>query len=422
VNPERSAPRMRVDVMEGLDILPGPPGGEPDFGEKTLGRHVLFLGAVGTGKTNAIRHLVKALRAAAAQDDVFVFFDTKGDFRRAFGKTQLGDVVLGPGGTRSWNVFADLISDSGRADQVHEIASTIFSDAMDRAGQNAFFAYAARDVFGAVLLAMSRDSQARLSNAALRAQLEQPAAVLRALLIEHEDLAGTARFLDGQAAPSVLAFVQQTASAAFSGGFRQDGDFSVRGFIRAKAGRALFVEYDLAIGSRLLPVYRVLIDMAIKEALEIGRQELSQGPARGKVYFVLDEFALLPALSHLADGINFGRELGLRFIAGSQNVHQVLSSYGPDRGRSILSGFGTVAAFRLMDSASRDLVRQRLGTNRKHITVHAPVRNDRDQHEFVTGNVIEDWYLSELTTGRCVIVPCEGPPFWYAYRRADDAG
>jgi type IV secretory pathway TraG/TraD family ATPase VirD4 len=413
---------MQVDVLEGSDILPGPLGGEPDFGEKALARHVLFLGAVGTGKTNAIKHLVRALRAAATQDDVFVFFDTKGDFHRAFG--QDGDAVLGPGGDRIWNVFADLLEENpGRADQVHEIASTIFSDAMDRAGQNAFFAYAARDVFGAVLLAMSKEEGQKPSNGSLRKRLEEPAAVLRALLIEHEDLAGTARYLvEGKTAQDVLAFVQQTAGTALSGQFRKDGDFSVREFIRAKASRALFIEYDLAIGSRLLPVYRVLIDMAIKETLEIGRHELAQGSARGKVYFVLDEFALLPELSHLADGINFGRELGLRFIAGTQNVHQVLSSYGPDRGRSILSGFGTVVAFRSMDSASRDLVRQRLGTNRKHITVHAPVRTDRDQHEFVTGNVIEDWYLSQLTTGRCVIVPYEGLPFWYAYRRVGGPG
>jgi len=30
------------------------------------------------------------------------------------------------------------------------------------------------------------------------------------------------------------------------------------------------------------------------------------------VYFIFDEFALLPQLSHIADGINFGRSLGLK--------------------------------------------------------------------------------------------------------------
>jgi len=52
-------------------------------------------------------------------------------------------------------------------------------------------------------------------------------------------------------------------------------------------------------------------------------------PSRYFFYFVLDEFALLPRLSHIADGINFGRELGLRFLVATQNVNQVLVVRGP---------------------------------------------------------------------------------------------
>jgi type IV secretory pathway TraG/TraD family ATPase VirD4 len=180
--------------------------------------------------------------------------------------------------------------------------------------------------------------------------------------------------------------------------------------VRGKGGRALFVSYDLAIGARLLPVYRVLIDLAIKEALEIGRAGWP-----GHVYFVLDEFALLPALSHLGDGINFGRELGLRFVVGSQNVHQVLSSYGQDRGRSILSGFGTVVAFRLLDAASRDVVRQRYGANRKVVTMRGGAVDEPTQHSFVSGNVIEDWVFSQHGVGDCVVAPFSGAPFEYRF-------
>ena len=421
---------MRVTVLEGFDILPEPP--EPPRGmpvvpgmrgwiradDVVIEKHALFLGAIGCGKTNAIQHLVRTLRGTAGPDDVFVFFDTKGDFlaafRDAFG--QHGYAVLGPGGDKTWNVFADLIEDDNydRSDQVHEMASTIFSEATAHAGQHAFFASAARDIFAAVLLAMSREDK-RYSNADLRARLESSADDLRDLLESHPDLTGTARYLEQQAtAQSVLAFMQQTLGAAFSGEFRRPGAFSVREFIREKGKRALFVEYDIAIGARLLPVYRVLIDMAIKEALEIGRRG-----ARGRVFFVLDEFALLPALSHIGDGINFGRGLGLRFIAGCQNVSQVLFAYGPEAGRSILSGFGTIFAFRLMDGASRDLVRQRFGTNHKQITTVAAVRSDRDQHDIITGNVIEDWAMSRLKRGECVVAPPEGPPFRFEFLGAD---
>lgn len=384
--------------------------------EEGLARHVLFLGAVGSGKTTAIQHVADRLRRGRQPGDVFVFFDPKGDYRRAFAED--GDAAIGPGAGQVWNVFSELIEPDGaaRADYVHEIASTLFGDQIASSGQNRFFAYAARDVFAAVLLAMAGKQGAGYSNADLRRRLAEPAEDLAGFLAERDDPTGAARYLETPASSSVLAFLQQTAGSVFSGRFREEGDFSLRRFIRGKGGRALFIEYDLAVGARLLPVYRVLIEMAIKEALDLGRTALGNarpgaGHPTGRVFFVLDEFALLPALSHLGDGVNFGRQLGLRFIAGAQNVHQVFAAYGPDIGRSIVSGFGTVVAFRLLDAASREAVRQRFGANRKQVTFPAATRTDRDQHEIVAGNVIEDWDLSTLGLGQCLIAPHEGLPF-----------
>ena len=49
------------------------------------------------------------------------------------------------------------------------------------------------------------------------------------------------------------------------------------------------MEYDISVGETLTPVYRLLIDQALKEAL--GRSEKA-----GNVYFIADEFKLLPKL------------------------------------------------------------------------------------------------------------------------------
>ena len=58
----------------------------------------------------------------------------------------------------------------------------------------------------------------------------------------------------------------------------------MRRIIRQKGGRCVFVEYALGIGGVLTPIYRLLFDLAIKEALCRGRNE-------GSVYFIMDEFA-----------------------------------------------------------------------------------------------------------------------------------
>jgi len=41
-------------------------------------KHLCFIGGIGTGKSNAIFHVVRQLRQSLGQDDVMILFDTKG--------------------------------------------------------------------------------------------------------------------------------------------------------------------------------------------------------------------------------------------------------------------------------------------------------------------------------------------------------
>jgi type IV secretory pathway TraG/TraD family ATPase VirD4 len=430
----------RVTLLEGETVHPGQPARGPAgpghgpplglvqghteslyFDADLLSRHVLFLGGIGTGKTNAMMQLVSSLRREAGPDDVFVIFDTKGDFLADFYRP--GDAVLAsePGGMAGgviWNLFRDLLGPdpAGLRDEIYEIASTVFSEEMSRASNNYFFAAAARDIFAAVAEYLVYD-QPGSSNKDLRESLEKSPGEVLEMLLAQPELAGTARYLESdRTAESVFAFLQQTLNKSFSGVFRAAGEFSVRQFVRAKRARALFIEYDIARGSRLSPIYRILIDLTIKEALGLGRQQTP-----GSVFFVLDEFALLPELAHIAAAINFGRGLGLKFLAGTQNVSQVLHAYPGGTGETILSGFGTLFAFRLMDGVSRQLVRDRFGANRKQIRTFDAVRAQGVHQLVVEGNVIEDWMLSGLGRGECIVALPEGPPFGFQFRKFPSA-
>jgi Type IV secretion-system coupling protein DNA-binding domain len=427
--------RVVVEILEGTTVqaTPSVAGAEPTAGHRMravlrgrhgilrfddvlLSKHLLFLGGIGTGKTNAMMQLLVSLRRQADPEDVFIIFDSKRDFLDEL--YQDGDAVItnqpeGGPGTVIWNLFKDIVGGGpeGASDEIYEVASTIFSEGLSAAGDNMFFAAGARDVFAAVFEALTRDG-ALHDNRDLRQSLEGSTKQLWDLITGHPDLKGTAQYLAGagNSAQAVRAFLQQAVNTAFSGVFRLPGDFSIRQFVRDKGRRALFVEYDIAAGSRLMPVYRVLLDLAIKEALTMGRDRKP-----GSVYFVMDEFSLVPQLQHMTDGINFGRSLGLKFIVGTQNVEQVLFSYGPELGRTILSGFGTVLGFRLMDDVSRNFVRQRFGSNRKRLTLDAAVRAQGVQQETLLGNVIEDWYMSALGVGECIASFPTGDPFQFAF-------
>jgi hypothetical protein len=414
------AEHSTITILEGMQLRREPPPPDRFSFDKLVETNILFLGGIGSGKTNAMKHLVRQFRDKNGTDDVFVFFDAKGDFLKQFYRP--GDAVISNAGAAErggvvWNIFRDLADDPRqRAEEAFEVASTIFSDELESAKQNAFFATAATDVFAGVLELMATNAPpgAILSNQDLRVKLEGSVEELLDLFEGSDTLAGTARYLEGgeTQVQSILAFLQPTLRKAFSGIFREPGDFSVQDFVRRRGGRALFIEYDISVGSSLLPVYRVLMDLAMKAALGMGRQRLrTMAKVPDNFYFVLDEFALLPRLSHIGDGINFGRELGLRYLVATQNVNQVFRGYPGGAGESILAGFGTVLAFRLADKISRDLVRERYGTNRKQISTYTPVRHEGVRQQVVDGNVIEDWHMSGLQKGQCItLLPLE-PPF-----------
>jgi type IV secretory pathway TraG/TraD family ATPase VirD4 len=149
--------------------------------------------------------------------------------------------------------------------------------------------------------------------------------------------------------------------------------------------------------------------MAIKEAL-------SRRKSEGNVYFIADEFRLIPALQHVDNAVNFGRSLGVKFIIGVQNVEQLYHVYGPNMARCILSGFSTSINFRLNDYQSRQYVKGIFGQNltiNRFSSVSPP---HRPQEQIRESNVVEDWDLSNLENGEAVIGLPKKEPFFFKFK------
>lgn len=390
------------------------------FSDAMLGRHVLYLGGIGTGKTVGMSALIASLREGMAEDDVMVVFDTKGDYYDSF--YQPGDAVIAAtsadefDGQASWNLFAEFQDlPAGRVveDEIFEMSNGLFAGMISKAGDNAYFANAARDVFVALVTAMYRESDRRtnqdirmlvggMSLPEMQIMLDKP---------ENADLKGARHYIakeGSNSAMATLAFMQQVIQESFRSSFGKPGAFSIRSFLRAKGKKALFLEYDIASGGMLSPVFKTMLDVAMKEAM-------SRQRAGGRVFFVLDEFALLPELTHLSNGLNFGRSLGLRFIVGTQNIKQVQEMYGEQMAASLLSAFGTVFAFRLYDGSSREFVRDRFGKNKKITRFESAVRNKGMNEAVTDGHVVEDWDLSGLPVGTCVAALPDHDPVRFTF-------
>jgi len=406
--------------------LKGDQNGRPrEFGlnEEDLSRHTLFVGGTGTGKTEQMSVFVKQIRNSMTDNDVMIIFDSKGDYYKRFYRP--GDTILGNSSayrvaSQKWNIFEEVLADGWIEESIKlnamEIARGLFSQRMKNT-TNAFFPSAAQDVFTSIMMAILRDARV---DADVRTNLLNNEALIGFLnscspdelceeLLAYPDLRSATSYIEGgsEQAQGVVSELYSVIRDLFVGVFAGKGNFSMRKFVRNRGKKVLFLEYDLLIGSILTPIYRLLVDLALKEAL-------GQGTVRGNVYLICDEFKLLPHLEHIDDAVNFGRSLGVKVLAGLQSIEQLYDLYGQNRGRCVAAGFSNVFAFRANDEATMRYMRGLYGQNM--VTVEHTDANMERKREIRLGNVIEDWTISELNPGYAVVCLHRRDPFVFHFQ------
>ena len=414
---------MRTDIYEGLSILDTMPGvpkmpGMTSFvsdrqviplTESVLSKHTLFIGTTGTGKTTAINQMLKQLVDKMTHHDVMIIFDTKGDFKKKFYREGIDAIISNDGAsTGFWNLFNEGLVDGEKhlEQNMMEITASLFDEKIRRSS-SPFFPQAARDVLYGIIMylyyANHESYPEQLNNEELynflsEASIEQ--------VIERfgrfTDLKGIIDYIyagEGSLPRGDL------PNEILIGNFRRNGDFSIRKFVRNKGGRILFIEYDMAIGKVLEPIYKCMYDLAIKEALCRKDDEI------GNVFFVIDEFKLLPNLLHMDDGVNFGRSLGAKFIVAMQNIPQIVHAYGREKAESILSAFGTLVSFRVTDRESIRFIQDHYGRNKKRYSIRSSSYMEKDVEETGYGQTVEDWDILQLVPGHAFISVSDYSPY-----------
>lgn len=383
-----------------------------------LSKHIMLLGGIGTGKTNAFFNIIEQLNAKLSADDIMIIFDTKGDFYKEFYTP--GDIVISNDQTATggdaldyWNIFNEIEPGEHMLESVIEISKSLFAEQCKNTNQ-IFFPNAAKDIFMACILHFMRSMPAkkRTNKELVKYLNSTPTREIKAMLNSYDDLRAMSSYIDNEDSAQtqgVMSVLQQVIREVFIGNFSKTGTLSLRSLVRKKGGKKVFIEYDLSIGSMLSPIYSLMFDMAIKSALGRKRSE-------GNVYFITDEFRLLPNLEHIDDAVNFGRSLGIKFMIGIQNVEQIYECYGEERARSILSGFLTSFSFRVNDAKSREYIQQLYGKNQ--ITeAYLPINKSKglveNQRE---ANVVEDWEVSRLLIGQAIIGMPNVEPFIFRFK------
>ncbi len=388
-------------------------------------QHILFSGGIGSGKTNAINQIVQQLIEKRTQNDVVVIFDSKGDFLQKFGHKVSDKVVISndQNATTTWNMFNEALIDYKKLgvksldENLMELASSLFQTIIEKDSNNPFFTLASKNIFygllkllankyltehlqgnkkkinNKVIYELSKLDSSKIANMFNEpAQQKDLAQLIYYLGRMKKDKDGNPVLSENDQGASVIATLRNVLIDIFKGKFADTGDFSIREFVRAKGGRFLFIEYDLSQGRVLAPIYKVMIDMAIKESLCRER-------SKGNVFFIIDEFRLLPKLDFMDAGVNLGRGLGAKFIVGIQNLKQIEAIYGEAEAKSILSGFVTNINFRTTDIETREYIKSLSGEQIYEYDVMS--LSGGTQREKAT--VITDEDILKLNVGEAII-------------------
>ena len=411
--PPPDVPRALVHISGEFNSVKRPFG----ITEEMLSKHILLVGGTGSGKTNLFYHIVKQLKEKLTKDDVMLIFDSKGDFHKKFFAS--GDIVIGNSiqyrkTSAKWSIYEEIIADGNDkisvAQNTQEICKSLFAERIEKNSNNPFFPNAARDLLASIILSLVRNG-VNFNNKDLKDCIDSASVEeLRTMLEGHRDLASVSSYIAGKSgsqAQGVLSEMYSVTRDVLTGVFADVGEFSMRNFIRQKGGKTAFLEYDLAIGDMLSPIYTLLFDLALKEAL--GRTA-----TQGNVYLIADELKLLPNLRHLEDGINFGRSLGVKILAGLQSIDQLNANYENEaKARNAVTGFSSIFAFQSNDFNTREYVSKLFGRNM--ILEAFTEANGNSHYEKREGYMVEDWDLAALKVGEAIVGLPAVLPFKYRF-------
>lgn len=299
------------------------------YPESAETRHTAFGGTSGTGKTIAMRALVKQI---VANGDKAIIYDRMGSYTKEFYNPQT-DIILNPLDQRSpcWAPFYEVLNPH----QADQVAASLIE--LPRTGDPTW-AEAAR-----LALAETMKKMARLSL--------YPSNKMIIDMLVKSDFSRTRKFLEGTFAHNVMpeASPRTAASVVFTNviGLRalrilKDGEsyFSIRKWVTDDEKRGILFLPNRADQATLLkPLISCWLDITIESI-----KSLNQSSTR-RVWVVIDELGSLQRLESILGAADEIRQFGGCMAVSFQSFAKMREIYGSDGADALISSFNTRVYF-----------------------------------------------------------------------------
>ena len=433
-------------------------GSRIGLNEDVLSKGILISGSPGTGKTNLFNMIISSRLSVQRDDEIIIIADTKGDYLKEFGGRIPEDelIVVGSGEeyadiTAYHNMFAEVMSRDSNGRLIYngaasdeaaaELISGYFKDLKSEI--QPVFPSMAKLVCEGIMVAFMRrfggyadrvnlsENQRGLNNKSFKEYFLKSTTDDIKKEFENgivKDYRSCVNYISNASnqTQGVMSYIGTVLGRMLTGAFAKadpSREFSMKEIIRGGKRKTVFLEFDLMRADTLSPYYSLLIDQALKYSLggRTGDAAVKRGAAgymqpqakasgRPAVNFFLDEFSLLPGLSHIANALSFGRSQGVRVIAGLQNINALYDIYGQARTKNILAGFQSIFAFAHTDQETRRFITERFGENYQNLTILTHSGNINSQR---SGHCVEDWDLMQLQSWQAVASIERSSPFLF---------
>lgn len=347
-----SAERLKGEIVEKhgvsdltLGDFPIPTG----FSKK----HTLISGTTGAGKSTALTHLLKAIRA---RGDRAVVYDKKGEFVEMFYRDGV-DHILNPADSRShqWTPWEEMESPFD-ADWISE---TLLPSSNSNSGSEKFFTSAARAVVSAALQNLYLDGPKSLLSL-LRATAWNDLELLKELV------AGTpAETYFNEDNERTLESIRSTIVDGVRP-LRLLKEENKKGFFSIRDWIAEGDEPNADDSWLFLPVRESEIEIQ-KPLISTWIQAAAKGlMARGvnnerTLWIVVDELPSLKKIPALSMLMAEGRGFGAAVVLGIQEINQLEEEFGKNTSKTILGLCSTQFHFRLNNADTAEWVSKVLG-------------------------------------------------------------
>ncbi|ELV5030129.1 type IV secretion system DNA-binding domain-containing protein [Vibrio cholerae] len=316
-------------------------------------KHTLISGTTGAGKSTALTHLLKAIRA---RGDRAVVYDKKGEFVEMFYRDGV-DHILNPADSRShqWTPWEEMVSPF----DADWIAETLLPSSNSNSGSEKFFTSAARAVVSAALQNLYLDGPKSLLSL-LRATAWNDLELLKELVAGtpaatyfNEDNERTLESIRSTIVDGVrpLRLLKEENKKGF---------FSIRDWIAAGD------EPNADDSWLFLPVRESEIEIQ-KPLISTWIQSVAKGLMACGVnndrtlWIVVDELPSLKKIPALSMLMAEGRGFGAAVVLGIQEINQLEEEFGKNTSKTILGLCSTQLHFRLNNADTAEWVSKVFG-------------------------------------------------------------